>query len=524
MFERLQNDVLFNISEEEYEELYKEFGFKYSPDEKYMRIIDIINQGGSFINFILEKENSNDLTIQEKCDFIKRIIAKDEDNILCLPFYSLKENKVIYLPYDLYCNYYGSNGMAAGNTSYEAIVQGMSEIFERVAQKRIHLECPCLPEISLESLREYPYIYDRMQKLINTEGYKYKLIDCSFGGEYPVVGLIVIEKNTGKYGLKLGCHPDYVIAIERTITEASQGHSIFKYSNRSILDFLNREVENPTKITNGFKYGHAQFPYQLFGSKSNYSSYKIGSNKNNKQYFFEWKNKLLNEGYDILIRDVSFLDFPAYHLIIPGLSEVVKQDEESIKAHNTRKYVKDLLNNIESVNKNNCKYIISVLNYFADDIFNNRLFYYITGIDSKKLPFIEYNCESIYLVALCYIMLEDYKRAYEHICLMENIILLNSTNEESNSLLLGIKLYLEGMTIINNHKEVITYLNEFFDKEICDRIDYLFAEPKDILKKQYSFEKKLEIDENMNMIIRNIYKVKQKNIIEQEANSKLYEE
>lgn len=48
-------------------------------------------------------------------------------------------------------------------------------------------------------------------KLKENDRYEYILKDCSFGGKYPVAALIILEKNTGKYGIKLGCHPDLVL-------------------------------------------------------------------------------------------------------------------------------------------------------------------------------------------------------------------------------------------------------------------------------------------------------------------------
>lgn len=522
LFERLQNDILFNLSDKEYFELKKKFGFMYSPDEKYMSVYEIIKQGGSFIEFIMKKEDAFD--IEKQCDIVRNLLGiEGEDNsILCLPFYSIGENRVLYLPYDLYSSYYGSNGMAAGNTAYEAIVQGMSEIFERVSQERIHKEHPCLPEIPLESLKKYPHLYNRMKKLKDMKDYNFKLIDCSFGGEYPVVGLIVIEKNSGKYGLKLGCHPNYAVAIERTITEASQGHNISKYSNRSILDFFNREVDNPTNITNGYKYGHAQFPYQLFGKDYVYDRVENDSQKTNKEYYVEWKDKILNKGYDILIRDVGYLGFPSYHIIIPGLSEIVNSNSDTLKAKNTRRYVIDLLENIENVNKNNCQYIISVLNYYADDIFSNRLSNYFNNVDVSNIPYKRCNCDTIYFVAMCYIMLEDYVRAYEHICMIENIRALNNESVEEDKLLLGIKLYLEGMCVIKEHDTVMDYLMNFFDIEILDKINNLLKDPKDVLVKQYTFEKKINNCDQLKNLINNIYVQKKNNIISQNENESIF--
>lgn len=135
--------------------------------------------------------------------------------------------------------------MCAGNSPEEALVQGLSEIIERVVQRRIFTEKPALPDVPEEYIQQFPYVYEIIQKLKEQEkeGYYYFIKDCSFGGQYPVAALIVYEKNTGKYGIKLGCHPDFGVAIERTLTEATQGQDLAEYSKRSSVDFTNNHVD-----------------------------------------------------------------------------------------------------------------------------------------------------------------------------------------------------------------------------------------------------------------------------------------
>ena len=157
-----------------------------------------------------------------------------EDGYLCLPFYNIKTGKINYLPQTLYHKYYGSNGMSAGNTPEEAIVQGLSEIFERVVQKRSFKEKTCFPDVPESYMKKYPEIYIMFNKLKSLDGYEVMMKDCSYGGKYPVAALIMLQKNSGRYGLKMGCHPDFGIAMERTFTEAAQGNDILEYVNRSI--------------------------------------------------------------------------------------------------------------------------------------------------------------------------------------------------------------------------------------------------------------------------------------------------
>ena len=147
-----------------------------------------------------------------------------------------------------------------------------------------------------------------------------------------MAALIILEKNTGKYGIKLGCHPDFGVAMERTFTEAAQGQDIYQYSGRSIIDFYNCGVEEETNMYNTYKVGKGQFPYQVFGTDSDYPFTPVRdvSELDNATLMKQWCAEILEEGYDILIRDVSYLGFPSVHIIIPGLSEMTEAMDLSL--------------------------------------------------------------------------------------------------------------------------------------------------------------------------------------------------
>ena len=109
-----------------------------------------------------------------------------------------------------------------------------------------------------EYIQQFPYVYEDYSKLKEQEErrlllfYQGLFVWC---GQYPVAALIVYEKNTGKYGIKLGCHPDFGVAIERTLTEATQGQDLAEYSKRSSVDFTNNHVDEWKNIYNSYKFG-----------------------------------------------------------------------------------------------------------------------------------------------------------------------------------------------------------------------------------------------------------------------------
>lgn len=71
------------------------------------------------------------------------------------------------MPKSTYTPFYGSNGMCAGNSPEEALVQGLSEIIERVVQRRIFTEKPALPDVPEEYIQQFPYVYEIIQNLRN---------------------------------------------------------------------------------------------------------------------------------------------------------------------------------------------------------------------------------------------------------------------------------------------------------------------------------------------------------------------
>lgn len=530
-FERLQNDILCTLQFKDRASILEEFGFVIAPDEKYLQIEELIKQNDAYIRFVLEQQDALNMPLQKQVEKIQELCYRhinEEGQILGMPFYDVKHQKVVYLPSDIYINHYGSNGMAAGNSPAEALVQGMSEIIERVVQRKIHIEKPCLPEIPLEKLKRYPYLYERYKKLRENTNYNIRLIDCSFGGKYPVAGLIVLEKNTGKYGLKLGCHADYRIAIERTITEASQGQLVTDYSERSIFDFMNQAVDEETNITNGYKYGRAQFPYQLFGSNPTYEYYDFETNsqKTNEDFLAEWTEKIIADGFEIYIRDNSYLGFPTYHIIIPGLSEIDQYQGFVARASNTLSFSKKLLSHIENVDVSNCKYIIATMQYYSNDLFMNRLTYYMNRPKGQRFPYEDINCDVLYFIAMCYVLMEDYEKAYKNTSVIEQAAYYRRASDHTILMIHVVNLYLSGMIVEKNHDTVIDYLRQLYDEDIIQTVDDIFSDPSKVLIQQYSFEEneqKNELHNNVLSIIRKLREANAANPINQNSLKKVFE-
>lgn len=502
LFERFQNDIglLYNLKKG------SKYGFHFSFDEKILSAPEIISESNPFIEFYFKQRNMSESSFEEKVESFERTQRLDfwmyqlEDRYVTVPFYHVNSEKVVFLPYNTYISYYGSNGMCAGNTPEEALVQGLSEIFERVAQKRIFLEKPCLPDIPDEYIKKFPYVFELLEKLRENDGYVYRMKDCSFGGKYPVAGLLILEKNTGRFGIKLGCHPDYGIAMERAFTEATQGGDVFDYINRSVVDFHNRGVDDDTNITNSYKTGAAQYPYQILGDNFSYSftAAKDVSEMTNKEILHNWISEIRAEGYDIFIRDVSFLGFPSFHIIIPGLSELQNADDLRFRAMNTKMFVQVLLSMTpDNINDENIRYISSTFNYFRNVLIENGISQYFLGAKNFEYPGIETDNDFRYMIAMCDVFSGNYQDAEVIIQTICKSSIERKIEKKKIDFYSAVYYYVSAMSELHDHGKAMEFIDFMFDKNVSEKIDYIFSDRKLVIERQYPCrENHLDEDDN----------------------------
>ncbi len=275
--ERLQNNKLAANSTFS-NVLYEKNGdFYLFKDEKFLTPEEMTADKNSFTEFFFttrsdaEKEKFSDETeLLRRYHKLDYNIHRKEDEFLCLPYYSVRDNKDVYIPYTIQNMFYGSNGMCAGNTPEEALVQGLSEVFERKVQRHLIMDQLSLPDVPESYIAKFPDIYEMYKLIKSYKKYNVFIKDGSIGKGYPVCVLVIVEKDTGKFGVKIGSHPDYHIALERLFTEATQGTNIENFAKKSIIDFSNTNVSTVINLQNSFKTGDAAYPYQIFSSKPDF--------------------------------------------------------------------------------------------------------------------------------------------------------------------------------------------------------------------------------------------------------------
>lgn len=485
-FERFQNGMFrFRI-----EKPTEKIPFSNSPDEKHLTVEEAMNGNNSFFEYILNENGKDNLREKEKIEYIKEILNENsnlvpKEDYIYLPYYSVKNEDIEYIPDILFSYLYDTNGMCAGNSKEEALIEGLSEILERYAGTKMVKEKITLSEIPMSYIEKFPKVKKMVDKLNKNTEYYFRLVDCSFGGKYPVAGLYILEKNTGRFGFKLGAHPDYGIAMERCFTEAAQGKDIYEYAENCIFDFYDGEGTEDRNLTEYIFTHFTAAPYQVIGSKPDYKFVEMPdvSELDNKTILKNLVNTILDEGRDILVRDVSVLGFPAFSIAIPGMSE--ETFDPKVTYFNLFVTMQALLKNLKNITINNIKQVIEIMEIIVKEIGYEKLSILISLKDISILPCEKIGMGAKYFLAILYIMDKEYEKASK---ILEDLSFIADNLVENPVEKITVKAtyyYAAGMDKLKSHEETMYYIKMLFDEEIADYIDSSFKDLKYTLVNHY---------------------------------------
>ena len=321
MLERIQNlafymIVIYPTREEKLHEDSNEF--EYYPDERVLSLSK--NSNSSFAKnyqiLIGSKLSTGNLN--------KKVIG--------VPFVDLFKNNIEYLPFRVLQVIVGSNGMCCGNTRAEALIQGISEVYERYVLKFFYLKPFCPPDIPLKFF-EGTEIHRKIIALTEQYDYKVQIKDCSLGKGYPVIGMLLIDLS-GDYAFHLGADPNPVKALEKCVTEMCQGGRIDIKRINELYNNLPYNLESDfwkinLSLTISAYAGH--WPDTVLHKNPSYEFTEFyyrgsGSDEDDLKYLLRLLKK---ENREIFIRDNSYLGMHSYYVYIPGMSEITNQPDNA---------------------------------------------------------------------------------------------------------------------------------------------------------------------------------------------------
>lgn len=247
--------------------------------------------------------------------------ANFERGICALPFTRQSDGEVIYIPVNLIGNLFVSNGMSAGNTIAEARVQCLSEIFERAVKNQIILDEICLPDVPNSVLEKYPAILEGIQAL-EDKGFPVLVKDASLGGKFPVMCVTLMNPKTGGVYASFGAHPNFEVALERTLTELLQGRSFEGLNDMPSPTFNQFAITEHNNIVDHFIDSTGVISWRFFGEKADYEFVEWGFSGTTEDEFNYLMSILKEIDKEVYIADYEDLGAKACRILVPGYSEI----------------------------------------------------------------------------------------------------------------------------------------------------------------------------------------------------------
>lgn len=482
LMERLQNNAIIPIGK------YDDLGFNSFKDEIVMSAEQIIDSDSSVIKMLFNKMGLQNSAREIKIEVLETVLSHNADGkkeFVCIPFFNVYEDKLEYIPYRLVSFYFTSNGMCSGNTNQEAIVQGLSEIYERYCQSSIIKDRLTPPRIPENYLKPFKNVYKMYKVLQDNPNFTIELRDCSLGKGFPVVALVIIEKGTGKYGINFGAHPNIELALERTFTEATQGRNINSFVKQGKLDLNNRYVDTVQNLHNIFCVGLGKYPIEFFSRHESYAFGTIKSvdyNADNITILRSMLQNFIKLNQTLLIRNNSVLGFPSYHIIVPELSAIDPISLINFKYENSLIYIKNLISHPSRITTKVVQLVISVLEYYMSTHGHTYLKQYHERQDGFIYPFSDEHLDMFYFLSILYYANNDLKLSLMYLKRISNS---KSLSKKSKAKVIVRIYYIESKILgynLNNIRGIMYY---FFEKEEVDHVFEEYSDEKLIISRIY---------------------------------------
>ena len=475
LIERIQNSILaFRRLPERAEE----GDYMVQPDERVMDIDELIAQRDPFLaNLARKMELSTDEELKVFLSACAMNYERRTDGaILTVPYADVSENRVIWVPRVLMLEIYGSNGMAAGNTLEEAMVQGISELFERHVNTRLLLgECvpPVIPDEALK-----PYSVWSLIEQIRSEGkYAVTVFDCSLGMGLPVTATAITDLARGTFCMKLGAHPSFAVAVERTLTEIFQGQE--RLDGVTALCSLGSEEDarGYHNVPNVMKIGSGVYPAKLFYGDPDWAfePWTQWEGLDNRGFLKKMLGQLKQLGFPVLVRDVSHLGFPSVSIVIPGLSEMYPISGMKIRSVNTIYRNAEALGHFPDLTPEERTRFLRAIQFkersFIENTFSNLVMLPISG---KRMT-------ADRLGAFLALQKGDYGEAVRFFNKVRSV----SESPEEQIYLLCLMEYARYRSLGLDAEQTLKVLRRVFRADVAERVRDQVKDPEDMLRKVF---------------------------------------
>jgi ribosomal protein S12 methylthiotransferase accessory factor len=283
-------------------------------------------------------------------DLYDRNSGNPSKGVCALPYVRQSDKQTIYIPVNIIGNLYVSNGMSAGNTASEARVQAFSEIFERYAKNKIISEGIAMPDIPKDVLARYPLVLEAVAKL-REHGFPVLLKDASLGGRFPVINVTLINPEDGGVFPSFGAHPQFGVALERTLTELLQGRSLDQLDvfEQPSLDL--DEVGSTHNLEEHFTDSNGLVHWNFFSETPDYEFSDWNFSGETEDEFQHLLKIFHDMGREVYIADHEHLGVYSCRIHVPGMSEIYPFEDLKWCNNNEGTHLRQILLNLSDVSK-----------------------------------------------------------------------------------------------------------------------------------------------------------------------------
>ncbi len=299
--------------------------FVHYPNEKWFALPDDESLPEGILDARLRQFYDPDASLSA-ADLIDLQSGNTARGICGLPFTRQSDQQTVYIPMNIIGNLYVSNGMSAGNTANEARVQGLSEVFERHIKNRIIAESISLPEIPAEVMQRYPDVIEAIGRL-EAEGFPIFAYDASLGGNYPVICVVLFNPANGTCFASFGAHPDFGVALERTVTELLQGRGLKDLDVFTPPTFDDEEVAEHANLETHFIDSSGLISWDMFKDEADYPFVDWSFAGTTQEEFATLMAIFAAENKEVYIADYEHLGVYACRIIVPGMSDIYPAED-----------------------------------------------------------------------------------------------------------------------------------------------------------------------------------------------------
>ena len=483
MMERLENRMFMAMPRDD-DEAAEDFLLKDAPlydldDEEQeevvtklrKRIADTITSGSIFMS-------KDEITT----NLLRKIAPKKLNGKFgTTPYFSLRKQKWVYLP-SWIAIFTGSNGYAAGNTTAEAMVEAISELLERFSQMQVLDGKIIPPQIPRDYLEKYPHILKVIDEIEASGRYRVRVLDCSLEQKLPVVAGMIIDTQTGRFGVKFGAQPNMAVALERVFTESMQGNRLESFANGSDPFYTLPEGTLRADKWNSMKISASNMPAQLLMDNASYAFKPWGDvqGRSNTELMWEMLHLMEDLGADIYVRDASYLGFPAISVYASGISEVIPVDALELKIHILDGKVQDYFRRIDTLTDAEVKDMSVYASIKRGAVLENR----ISGMSHlyfrDEMPGTPF--EADILLAACQYRLGQDQEALQTISPL--LGMSKYLSPEQLRFIRGTYFYLQGLSAGQPEQNAFDVIKNLCGRE-ADRVREAFSDRRQVLAKLY---------------------------------------